>query len=64
MAETSKKQLLEYAAKRLGRAELSARLKVPEKMIADWIDESAEMTSSKALALADLVQELNRETGK
>ena len=64
MGDSSKKRLLEYAAKRLGRAALAARLKVPEKMVADWIDEGAEMTNSKALALADLVQELNRETPK
>jgi len=64
MSETSKKRLLEFAAQRLGRAELAARLKVTEGTLANWMDGSADMTNSKALALADLVQQLNREAHK
>lgn len=60
MANDSKKRLLEYAAGRLGRKELAARLKVPEKTVEEWLDGSPDMTHSKALALADLINELNR----
>ena len=59
-----KKRLLEYAAGKIGRAELAARLKVPERLVAEWLEGSADMTSRKALALADLVQQLNREKNK
>jgi plasmid maintenance system antidote protein VapI len=45
---------------RLGQKELAARLKVPEKKVEDWLAGSADMTHSKALALADLVNELTR----
>jgi plasmid maintenance system antidote protein VapI len=58
MADDSKKRLLEYALGRLGRKQLAARLKVPEKMVEQWLDGSADMTHNKALALADLVNEL------
>jgi DNA-binding transcriptional regulator YiaG len=64
MSETSKKRLLEFAAQRLGRAELATRLKVTESTLANWMDGSADMTNSKALALADLVHHLNREAYK
>jgi len=62
--ESSKKRLLEYAAQRLGRAELAARLKVNEKTLDGWLHGSADMTHSKALALADLIAHLNREQHK
>ena len=58
VADESKKRLLQYALGRLGRKELAARLKVPEKMVEDWLAGSADMTHSKTLALADLVNEL------
>ena len=58
MADNSKKRLLEYAASRLGRKQLAARLKVSEKMVEQWLEGSADMTHNKALALADLVNEL------
>jgi plasmid maintenance system antidote protein VapI len=61
MANDSKKRLLEYAASRLGRKELAARLKVPEKTVEEWLVGSPDLTHSKALALADLINELTRE---
>jgi hypothetical protein len=54
----SKKRLLQYALERLGRKELAARLRVPEKMVEDWLAGSADMTHNRALVLADLVQDL------
>jgi len=58
MPDDSKKRLLEYALGRLGRKQLAARLKVPEEVVARWLEGSADMTHNKALALADLVNEL------
>jgi hypothetical protein len=58
VADESKKRLLQYALGRLGRKELAARLKVPEKMVEDWLAGSADMTHNKALKLADLINEL------
>jgi hypothetical protein len=60
MTHDSKRRLLEYAAGRLGRKGLAARLKVPEKTVEEWLEGSPDMTHSKALALADLINELNR----
>jgi plasmid maintenance system antidote protein VapI len=60
MADESKKRLLQYALGRVGRKELAARLKVPEKMVEEWLQGSADMTHNKALALADLVHQLTR----
>ena len=53
-----KKELLTYAAERLGRPALAARLKVSPDTLSAWLDGSADMTNSKALALADLIDEL------
>ena len=53
-----KSDLLKYAAAQLGRPALAARLKVNPDILDAWIDGSADMTNSKALALADLVREL------
>jgi hypothetical protein len=58
VADESKKRLLEFALGRLGRKELAARLKVTENVVDGWLAGSADMTHSKALALADLVNEL------
>jgi plasmid maintenance system antidote protein VapI len=60
VADDSKTRLLQYALGRLGQKELAARLKVPEKMVEDWLAGSTDMTHSKALALADLVNELTK----
>lgn len=59
MSDT-KKHLLEYAAQQLGQKELAARLKVSQSTLDMWLLGSADMTNSKALALADLVHALNR----
>jgi plasmid maintenance system antidote protein VapI len=60
MADDAKKRLLEYAAGRLGLKELAARLKVPEKTVEEWLHGSPDMTNSKALALADLINDLTK----
>ena len=60
MADNSKKRLLEYAAGRLGLKELAARLKVPEKTVEEWLHGSPDMTHSKELALADLINDLTK----
>jgi len=59
MADDSKKRLLQYALGQLGRKQLAARLKVPEDLVEQWLTGSADMTHHRALALADLVHELN-----
>ena len=41
MPDDSKKRLLEYALGRLGRKQLAARLKVPEEIVARWLEGSA-----------------------
>jgi hypothetical protein len=53
-----KRELLTYAAQQLGRAALAARLKVRLDTLDAWLKGTADMTNSKALALADLVSEL------
>ena len=53
-----KKELLKYAAAQLGHPALAARLKVSLDVLDAWMDGSADMTNTKALALADLVHEL------
>lgn len=53
-----KRNLLNYAASQLGRPALAARLKVSIDILEAWLDGRADMTNSKALALADLVHEL------
>ena len=53
-----KQELLKYAEHQLGRLELAARLKVSLPTLEAWLAGSADMTNSKALALADLVREL------
>lgn len=53
-----RKELLEYAAQQLGRPALAARLKVNLETLNAWLDGSADMTNSKALALADVIHEL------
>ena len=53
-----KRDLLKYAADQLGRPALAARLKVTPAVLDGWMDGSADMTNTKALALADLVHEL------
>lgn len=58
MPET--KSLLEYAVRTLGRPELAARLKVSESTLDAWLSQGADMTNSKALALADLIYELSK----
>jgi DNA-binding transcriptional regulator YdaS (Cro superfamily) len=61
MGQTSKQRLLEYAAQRLGRDVLAARLKVGETTLEAWIDGRAEMPAAKQLALADLIGHLGDE---
>ncbi len=53
-----KKNLLNYAASQLGRPALATRLKVSLDVLEAWMDGRADMANSKALALADLVNEL------
>jgi len=56
--DTAKQNLLERAAKRLGRAELAKRLNVPESLLAAWIGGNASMPDRKLLVLADLIEKL------
>ena len=53
-----KRDLLKYAAAQLGRPALAGCLKVSLDVLDAWMDGTADMTNSKALALADLVHEL------
>ncbi|HKV53098.1 MAG TPA: hypothetical protein VJN94_00520 [Candidatus Binataceae bacterium] len=64
MSQPSKKRLLQYASERLGKAKLAARLKVTEATLEAWLNGSADMTHGKALALADLIAELNKQEPK
>ncbi|HET7366134.1 MAG TPA: hypothetical protein VFJ70_21370 [Burkholderiales bacterium] len=59
-ADESKKRLLQYAMGRLGRKQLAERLRVPEKLVEEWLEGSADMTHNRALALADLVHQLTQ----
>jgi DNA-binding transcriptional regulator YiaG len=63
VGQTSKQRLLEYAAQRLGRDVLAARLKVSEAVLETWIN-GQEMPPRKALALADLIEHLGDEKPK
>ena len=58
MAETTKQNLLEMAAKRIGRAELAKRLNVPESLLEAWMRGLASMPDRKLLALAELLDQL------
>jgi len=53
-------RLLEYAEKRLGAAELAKRLKTREENIAAWKRGGSSIPNTKLLALADLIDELDR----
>jgi DNA-binding transcriptional regulator YdaS (Cro superfamily) len=64
VGQTPKQRLLEYAAQRLGRDGLAARLKVSEATLDAWIDGRAEMPAPKQLALADLIGDLGDEKQK
>jgi hypothetical protein len=59
--DTAKRNLLEQAAKRLGRTELAKRLNVPEELLEAWIGGNASMPDRKLLALADLIEKLGDE---
>ena len=61
MGQTTRQRLLEYAAHRLGQDQLAARLKIPEGMLKSWIDGHVEVPNRKLLALADLIDELDKE---
>ena len=61
VSQVSRKRLLDYALERLGKARLAARLKVTESTLEAWLNGSADMTHGKALALADLIAELNKQ---
>jgi plasmid maintenance system antidote protein VapI len=60
VSQVSRKRLLDYALERLGKARLAARLEVTESTLDAWLNGSADMTHSKALALADLIAALNK----
>jgi DNA-binding transcriptional regulator YiaG len=58
VSQNSKQRLLAYAVERLGRDGLAKRLQASADDVAQWMD-GAEMPSRKALALADLIAELD-----
>ena len=58
MAETTKQNLLQMAAARLGQAELAKRLNVPESLLQAWIGGHASMPDRKLLRLAELLDHL------
>lgn len=58
MAETTKQNLLEMAAKRIGRAELAKRLNIPESLLEAWMGGHASMPDRKLLKLAELLDQL------
>ena len=55
-----KKSLLQYAVEKFGRSELARRMKVSQETLDAWLYGGADMTNSKALALADLIDELTQ----
>ena len=59
--DTAKRNLLERAAKRLGKEELAKRLDVPESLLAAWIGGNASMPDRKLLVLAHLIEKLGDE---
>jgi DNA-binding transcriptional regulator YiaG len=59
LSQTTKQRLLEYAAQRLGRDVLAARLKVDEPTVQKWIEGQGEMPNRTLLALADLIDEID-----
>jgi hypothetical protein len=61
VAQTSRQRLLEYAAERLGRKELATRLKVDEAHLDAWMLGAMEVPNRKLLALADLIDELDKQ---
>ena len=58
MSDTTKQNLLEMAAKRIGREELARRLDVPDTLLTAWMSGHASMPDRKLLALAELIDQL------
>jgi hypothetical protein len=61
MSETTRQRLLAYAAERLGKAELAARLKVAVETLDGWIAGRLPVPNRKLLLLADLIDEFDKE---
>ena len=64
MAHAARRNLLESAAKRIGRDELAKRLNVPDHLLTAWMSGHASMPERKFLQLADLVEQLGDTPGK
>lgn len=60
MGETTPRQLLQYAADKVGKPEAAKRLKVAEETLSDWLRGTKEMPNSKLGALADLIDSVGR----
>jgi hypothetical protein len=58
MADAARRNLLESAAKRIGREELAKRLNVPDHLLTAWMSGHASMPERKFLQLADLIEQL------
>ncbi len=55
MSQTPKQRLLAYAAERVGRAELAAKLKVQDTKLAEWLEGKSEVPDAKLGLLADVI---------
>ena len=57
---TVRQRLLDYAIQRIGKADVAARLKTTEAQLEAWMKGDARMHNKALLALADLIDELDR----
>ena len=55
MSESTRRRLLAYAVKKLGRREVARYLKVTEAEVVDWSAGNPEIPNAKLGALADLI---------
>jgi hypothetical protein len=58
MGETRKQDLLRRAAKLVGPDNLAQALKVPQHLLAAWMDGHATMPARKLMALAAYMEEI------
>jgi len=58
LADTTKQNLLEMAAERIGREELARRLNVPHTLLVAWMGGHASMPDRKLLLLAEIIDQL------
>ena len=60
MTDTTRQRLLAYAAEELGRPELAMRLKVSVDTLDLWLAGHIPLPNRKLLALADLIDEIDK----